>query len=141
SRAELAVLPLINTPQASLRGALLAQIAAFILVSAAGIAFPSRLKDIWEAAGGRRLFGVPAVALAGAGGVICLGALLVLFIVNKSISTQFAVTAHLSVEFMLGVIAAGVLWYVGALLSNRRRGRNLNLAYRAIPPDGGTTKR
>ena len=72
-------------------------------MSAAGIAFPYRLKDIWEAAGGRRLFGVPAVALAGAGGVIVLGALLVLFIFNKSISAQFAVTAHLSVEFMLGV--------------------------------------
>ena len=65
---ELALLALINVPQASLLGALLAQIAAFILVSAAGVAFPYRLKDIWEAAGGRRLFGVPAVALAGPAG-------------------------------------------------------------------------
>ncbi len=87
-----------------------------------------------QAAAGQRL-GVPAVALAGAGGVICLGALMVLFITNKSISTQFAVTAHLSVEFMLGVVAAGVLWYVGALLYNRRRGVNLNLAYKEIPPE------
>ena len=65
---ELALLALINIPQASLLGALLAQIAAFILVSAAGVAFPYRLKDIWEAAGGRRLFSVPAVALAGPAG-------------------------------------------------------------------------
>jgi amino acid transporter len=132
---ELALLALINIPQASLLGALLAQIAAFILVSAAGIAFPYRLKDIWEAAGGRRLFGVPAVALAGAGGVISLGALMVLFITDKSISTTFAVTAHLSVEFMLGVIAAGVLWYIGAVLYNKRRGVNLNLTYKEIPPE------
>jgi amino acid transporter len=132
---ELALLALINIPQASLLGALLAQIAAFILVSVAGIAFPYRLRDIWEAAGGRRLFGVPVVVLAGAGGVISLGALLVLFIVNKSISTEFAVTAHLSVEFMLGVVAAGVLWYIGALLYNKRRGVNLNLAYKEIPPE------
>ena len=132
---ELALLALINIPQASLLGALLAQIAAFILVSAAGIAFPYRLKDIWEAAGGRRLLGVPAVALAGAGGVIFLGALLVLFIADKSISAQFAVTAHLSVEFMLGVLAAGVLWYIGAVLYNRRRGVNLNLTYKEIPPE------
>jgi amino acid transporter len=132
---ELALLALINIPQASLLGALLAQIAAFILVSAAGVAFPYRLKDIWEAAGGRRLFGVPAVALAGAGGVISLGALLVLFITDKSISTTFAVTAHLSVEFMLGVIAAGVLWYIGAVLYNKRRGVNLNLTYKEIPPE------
>ena len=132
---ELALLALINIPQASLLGALLAQIAAFILVSAAGIAFPYRLKDIWEAAGGRRLLGVPAVALAGAGGVISLGALLVLFITDKSISTTFAVTAHLSLEFMLGVIAAGVLWYIGAVLYNKRRGVNLNLTYKEIPPE------
>jgi amino acid transporter len=132
---ELALLALINIAQASLLGALLAQIAAFILVSAAGIAFPYRLKEIWEAAGGRRLFGIPTVVLAGAGGVISLGALLVLFIFNKSVSTEFAVTAHLSVEFMLGVVAAGVLWYVGALLYNRRRGVNLNLAYKEIPPE------
>jgi amino acid transporter len=132
---ELALLALINVPQASLLGALLAQIAAFILVSAAGVAFPYRLKDIWEAAGGRRLFGVPAVALAGAGGVISLGALLVLFITDRSISTTFAVTAHLSVEFMLGVIVAGVLWYIGAVLYNKRRGVNLNLTYKEIPPE------
>src|SRR5260370_30801551 len=117
---EVALLALINIPQASLLGALLAQIAAFILVSAAGIAFPYRLKDIWAAAGGRRLFGLPAVALAGAGGVICLGALLVLFIVNKSISTTFAVTSHLSLEFMGGVIAAGAPWCLRALLCHTR---------------------
>ncbi|HUB41969.1 MAG TPA: APC family permease [Streptosporangiaceae bacterium] len=132
---ELALLALINIAQASLLGALLAQIAAFILVSVAGIAFPYRLKDLWESAGGKRLLGVPTVALAGTGGVIALGGLMVMFIFNKSISTEFAVTAHLSVEFMLGVIAAGVLWYFGALIYNRRRGVNMNLAYKEIPPE------
>jgi amino acid transporter len=132
---ELALLALINIAQASLLGALLAQIAAFILVSAAGIAFPYRLRNVWESAGGRRLLGVPAVMLAGIGGVIALGALLLLFIFNKTISAQFAVTAHLSVEFMLGVVIAGALWYIGAYLVNRRRGINLNLAYKEIPPE------
>jgi amino acid transporter len=132
---ELALLALINIAQASLLGALLAQIAAFILVSAAGIAFPYRLKDVWESAGGRRFLGIPTVALAGAGGVLALGALMVMFIFNKSISTEFAVTAHLSVEFMLGVVAAGILWYIGALIYNRQRGVNMNLAYKEIPPE------
>jgi amino acid transporter len=132
---ELALLALINIAQASLLGALLAQIAAFILVAAAGIAFPYRLKALWESAGGRRILGLPAVALAGAGGVIALGALMILFIVNKSISTEFAVTAHLSLYFMLGVVGAGVLWYIGAYLFNRHRGVNLNLSYKEIPPE------
>jgi amino acid transporter len=132
---ELALLALINIAQASLLGALLAQIGAFILVCAAGIVFPYRLKSLWESAGGRRILGMPAVAVAGAGGVVALGALMILFIFNKPISTQFAVTAHLSVEFMLGVIAAGAIWYIGAYLVNKRRGVNLNLAYKEIPPE------
>jgi len=111
------------------------QFGAFILVAAAGVVFPYRLKSVWQSAGGRRLFGLPAVAVAGAGGVIALGALMLLFIFNSTISTQFAATAHLSVEFMLGVIAAGVLWYIGAYLVNKRRGINLNLAFKQIPPE------
>src|SRR5205807_265772 len=83
-----ALLALINIAQASLLGALLAQIGAFILVAAAGVVFPYRLKSVWQSAGGRRLFGLPAVAVAGAGGVIALGALLLLFIFNSTISTQ-----------------------------------------------------
>src|SRR5215469_6157991 len=132
---ELALLALINIAQASLLGALLAQIGAFILVSVAGIAFPYRLRSVWESAGGRRILGVPAVALAGAAGVLSLGALMVLFLANHSISSTFAVTAHLSVEFMLGVVGAGVLWYLGAYLVNKRRGINLNLAFKEIPPE------
>ena len=75
------------------------------------------------------------MALAGVGGVIALGALLILFVFNKSISAQFAVTAHLSIEFMLGVVAAGILWYIGAYLFNKRCGINLNLAYKEVPPE------
>jgi hypothetical protein len=36
---------------------------------------------------------------------------------------------------MLGVIAAGVLWYIGAVLYNKHRGVNLNLTYKEIPPE------
>ena len=132
---ELALLALINIAQASLLGALLAQIAAFILVCAAGIAFPFRLRNVWESAGGKRVLGVPVIVLAGAGGVVALGALLLMFIFNKSVSTEFAVTAHLSVGFMLGVVVAGVLWYASAYLVNKRRGVNLNLSFKEIPPE------
>ena len=73
---EIALFALVQIPQASLLGALLAQIAAFIVVSIAGIVFPYRLKAVWESGGGRRIVGVPAVTLAGIGGVIALGGLM-----------------------------------------------------------------
>lgn len=131
----LALIALVTIPQASLLGALLAQIGAFILVSIAGIVFPYRLKHVWESAGGHRLFGIPSVALAGIGGVIVLGSLMALFIFNSTINSTFGVTAQLSLSFMIGVVVVGVLWYIGAYFLNRSRGINVGLAYREIPPE------
>jgi amino acid transporter len=131
----LALIALVTIPQASLLGALLAQIGAFILVSIAGIVFPYRLKHVWESAGGHRLFGIPSVALAGIGGVIVLGSLMALFIFNSTINSAFGVTAQLSLSFMIGVVVVGVLWYIGAYFLNRSRGINVGLAYREIPPE------
>jgi amino acid transporter len=132
---EIALVALVNWSNASLLGALLAQILAFIIVSLAGAVFPYRLRDVWESAGGKRVFGVPAVAVAGVGGVLALGALLIAFIFNDTINSTFAVTRQLSLWFMLGVVATGVVWYVGARLINRSRGVDLGLVYREIPPE------
>ncbi|WP_424535323.1 APC family permease [Sphaerisporangium viridialbum] len=132
---ELALIALVNWSDASLLGALLAQILAFIIVSLAGVVFPYRLRNVWESAGGKRVFGIPAVALAGAGGVLSLGALMITFIADDTINSMFAVTRQLSLWFMFGVVATGVVWYVAARLINRSRGVDLSLVYREIPPE------
>jgi amino acid transporter len=131
----LALIALVTVPQASLLGALLAQIAAFILVSIAGIFFPYRLRHVWEAAGGHKIMGIPSVTLAGIGGVLVLGSLMLLFIFNSTINSTFVVTARLSLSFMIGVVVAGILWYVGAYFLNRNQGIDLGLTYREIPPE------
>lgn len=132
---ELALILLTNVANASLLGALLAQIVAFIVVSIAGIVFPYRLRDVWESAGGKRFLGVPVVALAGIGGTVALTTLLLTFIFNHSINSTFAVTRALSLYFMIGVIVAGAIWYAAAHVLNRRRGIDLGLAFREIPPE------
>jgi amino acid transporter len=131
----LALIALVTVPQASLLGALLAQIAAFILVSIAGIAFPYRLRHVWEAGGGHKILGIPSVLLAGIGGVIVLGALMLMFIFNSTINSTFGVTARLSLSFMIGVVVVGVAWYAGAYILNRSQGVDLGLTYREIPPE------
>ncbi len=131
----LALIALVTVPQASLLGALLAQIAAFIVVSIAGIFFPYRLRHVWEAAGGHKILGIPSVTLAGIGGVLVLGSLMLLFIFNSTINSTFGVTARLSLSFMIGVVVAGILWYVGAYFLNRNQGIDLGLTYREIPPE------
>jgi hypothetical protein len=60
---------------------------------------------------------------------------LVAFIFNNTINSTFAVTRTLSLWFMFGVVASGVLWYIAARLINRRRGVDLGLVYRQIPPE------
>ena len=131
----LALIALVAVPQASLLGALLAQIAAFILVSIAGIFFPYRLRHVWESAGGHKILGIPSVTLAGIGGVLVLGTLMLLFIFNGTINSTFGVTARLSLSFMIGVVVVGILWYVGAYFLNRNQGIDVSLTYREIPPE------
>src|SRR3984893_12322254 len=132
---EIALIALVVNSQASLLGALLAQIAAFVLVSIAGIVFPYRLKSIWESAGGRRLFGIPTVALAGIGGVLVLGAFLYEFLFNSVVNATFAVTRQLSLEFMIGVPIIGIVWYAAAYFINKSRGIDLALADKELPPE------
>src|SRR5258708_28844415 len=83
----LALIALVAVPQASLLGALLAQIAAFILVSIAGIFFSYRLLHVWESADGHKILRIPSVTLAGIGGVLVLGTLMLLFIFNGTINS------------------------------------------------------
>src|SRR5437899_12733329 len=62
---EVSILALIAIPQASLLGALMAQIIAYIIVSIAGILFPYRMRDVWRAGGGRTIAGIPSTRLPG----------------------------------------------------------------------------
>ena len=86
-------------------------------------------------AGGRRIAGIPAVTLAGIGGVVVLGGMLIMFVTNSTINGAFGVTRDISLEVMGTVIGLGILWYIGALVYNRSRGVDLTLAYREIPPE------
>jgi amino acid transporter len=132
---EISILALIAIPQASLLGALMAQIIAYLIVAIAGIAFPYRMKDVWQAGGGRRIAGIPTIVLAGIASVIVLGGQLLLFISNNDVNSFFGVTRDISLLVLGVVIGTGVIWYFGAWLYNRRRGIDTNLVYRAIPPD------
>jgi amino acid transporter len=132
---ELSILGLIAIPQASLLGALMAQIIAYIIVAIAGIVFPYRMRDVWKASGGRTVFGIPSIAVAGAAAVVVLGGQLFLFITNNDINSFFGVTRDISLMVAGIVIATGIIWYLGAWYYNRGRGIDTNLVYRSIPPD------
>ena len=79
--------------------------------------------------------GIPTVTLAGIGGVVALGGLMIMFITNSSINATFAVTRRLSLDFMIGVIVVGIIWYFGAAMINKNKGIDVSLAYKEIPPE------
>jgi amino acid transporter len=132
---EISILALIAIPQASLLGALMAQIIAYIIVAIAGIVFPYRMKDVWQSSSGRTIAGIPSIALAGVAAVVVLGGQLFLFVTNNDINSFFGVTRDISLVVAAIVIGSGVVWYLVAWWYNRNRGIDTNMVYRAIPPD------
>src|SRR2546428_231883 len=132
---EIALIALVVNSQASLLGALLAQIAAFILVSIAGIVFPYRLKSTWESAGRGRIFGIPTVTLAGIGGVLLLGGFLYEVLFNSLGNATFAVTRPISLIFMIAAPIIRVVWYLAAHFAHPSRGLDLALADKELPPE------
>jgi amino acid transporter len=132
---ELAILALIAIPQASLLGALLAQLIAYIIVGIAGIIFPFRMRDVWKAAGGRQVAGIPLISIAGLAAVVVLGAMMFNWITNDTINGFFGVTRDISLMVTAFVVGTGVLWYLGAWYFHRSRGFDTTLVYKAIPPE------
>jgi len=51
------------------------------------------------------------------------------------VNATFAATRGLSLKFMIGVVVVGVVWYAVTWVISKRRGLDLSLAYREIPPE------
>ena len=56
-------------------------------------------------------------------------------IFNDTVNATFAATRGLSLKFLVGVIVVGVFWYAASWALNKRRGVDLSLSYREIPPE------
>jgi amino acid transporter len=132
---EIAILALSFIPQASLLGALLSQMIAYIIVSVAGVVFPYCMRNVWESAGARRIFGLPLISVAGAASAVVITVMLIVFVANPSINGVFGVTHTISVVAGAAVIVAGAIWYVVATRMARAKGFDPALLYKTIPPE------
>lgn len=132
---EIAIAALILFPEASLLGALIAQMLVYVIVGIAGMLFPYRLRRVWESAGAKRLFGVPRIAIAGAASVVVIVGLLLTFAINPTINAANGVTSTLSLSVASGVIVTGAIWFAIAYWRQKRRGINLANIYSEIPPE------
>jgi basic amino acid/polyamine antiporter, APA family len=108
---------------------------AFWIASFAAILLPYRRPEIFATAPDyvqRRVGGVPVITLLGLGNLILFS--MVLYSAFK-LPAFSGPTGTGAVLFVIGVYVAGVVWYLVARALNKRRGVDLNLLYREIPPE------
>lgn len=108
---------------------------AFWIASFAAILLPYRRPEIFATAPDyvqRRIGGVPVITLLGVGNLILFS--MVLYSAFK-LPAFSGPTGTGAVLFVIGIYVAGVVWYVAARAINKRRGVDLDLLYREIPPE------
>jgi basic amino acid/polyamine antiporter, APA family len=108
---------------------------AFWIASFAAILLPFRRPEIFATAPDyvqRRIGGVPVITLLGVGNLILFS--MVLYSAFK-LPAFSGPTGTAAVLFVIGIYVAGVVWYLVARAVNKRRGVDLNLLYREIPPE------
>ena len=108
---------------------------AFWIASFAAILLPYRRPEIFATAPDyvqRRIGGFPVITLLGVGNLILFS--MVLYSAFK-LPAFSGPTGTDAVLFVIGVYAAGVIWYLAARAIQKRRGIDLDLLYREIPPE------
>jgi basic amino acid/polyamine antiporter, APA family len=108
---------------------------AFWMASWAAILLPYRRPEIYAAAPAyvqRRLGGVPVITLLGAGNLVLFT--MVLYSAFK-LPAFSGPTGTGAVLFVIGIYLAGLAIYFAAKAVQRRRGIDLDLLYREIPPE------
>lgn len=110
----------------------IAELLTFMIVAVAGILFPFRRKQLYEeSAIAGNLLGVPRIA------VVATGALAVYVLFFVSLLTADALGANSSTGIRATIIIAviSIVVYPISKWINRRRGVDLDLAFRELPPE------
>jgi basic amino acid/polyamine antiporter, APA family len=108
---------------------------AFWATSFAAILLPYRRPEIYNSAPEfvrRKIGGVPVLVLFGVGNLVLFS--LVLYSAFK-LPAFSGPTGTDAVLFVVGIYLAGLVVYLAARAIQRRRGIDIDLAYREIPPD------
>jgi amino acid transporter len=108
---------------------------AFWIASFAAILLPYRRPEIFATAPDyvqRRIGGIPVITLIGVGNLVLFS--MVLYSAFK-LPAFSGPTGTGAVLFVIGIYVAGVVWYLAARAIQKRRGIDLDLLYREIPPE------
>jgi basic amino acid/polyamine antiporter, APA family len=108
---------------------------AFWMASFAAILLPYRRRDLFEQAPEavrRKIGGIPVMTLLGVGNLILFTLILVASFDTPAFSGP---TSGRAIAFVVGIYVSGVVLYFISREIQRRRGVNLDLLYKEIPPE------
>lgn len=110
----------------------LAELLTFMVVAVAGIVFPYRRRAMYESSPiARKVLGLPTITVAA---LVAL-AVYVFFFVSLATTDALGANAAGGIRATVIIAAIGILLYPLSVLYNRRRGVNLGLAFRELPPE------
>ena len=105
----------------------------FAASSLAGAVFPYRAKELYEASPGAKykLGKVPWVTILGGLGAVFGFAMVISYLVVP----ELGLTSPLAYGVVFGIIAVSAIWYFIAKAAQKRRGINVDYAFKEIPPE------
>jgi amino acid transporter len=128
----IAVIVLLVWEQASLLSVVLAQMWFFILYSVAAAIFPYKFPQLWKTTTtGRKLAGIPVITVAGVVSVLFTALISYYFLFYS----MFGANSKTSLLAVVITILAGAVYYYGYRAYQKRRGVNVDLVFKEIPPE------
>ena len=110
----------------------LAELLTFMVVAIAGIVFPRVRRAVYEGSPIRRsVAGVPMLTVIG----VCALAVYAFFFYSLATTDALGANASPGIRATVIIAAVSLLIYPIAVLVNRRRGVDLKLAFRELPPE------
>jgi APA family basic amino acid/polyamine antiporter len=105
----------------------------FVASSLAGAVLPFRAKELYEASPGAKykIAGIPWVTILGGLGFVLGGAMVLSFMFVP----ELGLTSTLAYTVVFGIIAVSAIWYFLAKAAQKRRGINVDYAFKEIPPE------
>jgi amino acid transporter len=107
----------------------------YVFVSIAGIVFPFRQKDTFEASPfNRRIGRLPVMTLVAAVSTAAVVIIIIILLRDQNSGTSWDLN-RFRVELSLGILVAGFIVYQVIKRVQKARGVDVELAYREIPPE------
>jgi amino acid transporter len=128
----IAIVIILTIKEASLLSSMMAQIFAYLVLSVAAIIFPFKMPKLWQTqTGGRKLFGIPLVAITGVISVCFIGLMSYYF----GFFPIFGANTPLSLIAVLATIVVSAAYYLIYKAVQKSKGVDVDLAFKEIPPE------